>query len=409
MEVLGFTPHIGQAKAIETIFRPTKYVTVRTPRQWGKTMLGINLLLFWAINDKGSKIMWVAPTYQQSTKVMKELISIIADSGIIKSKNMSENEIHLKTGSTILFRSAEKYDNLRGYTMDYMIVDEAAYIRDEAWKSALKPIVLIKGKKVVFFSTPRGRNFFYELDKMGLDPDSTQYSSFQGHYSDNPFVDPAEIESARKTLPAHIFKAEYEGQFVEGDTQVFQIQKANEFARWPQPQGKVYCGIDLGRADDYTVATFIDSTGQVVDIYRANLKDWSEMTAECLKRIKKWNATAMVEINSIGDVIFEQIKKQWSDTHPVFTSTKTKPDMIEGLIVDLNNEVVRIPSAELFGPLRFELDIFEYNYSPRSRTIQYSAPSGMHDDCVMSLAIANYNRKQNKTLGQYAVSSVRMK
>lgn len=408
MEVLGFTPHRGQARAIETIFRPSKYITVRTPRQWGKTMLGINLLLYWAINDKGSKIMWIAPTYQQSTKVMKELISIIADSGIIKSKNLSDNEIHLKTGSSIYFRSAEKYDNLRGYTMDYMIVDEAAYIRDEAWKSALKPIVLIKGKKVVFFSTPRGRNFFYELDRMGLDKDSANYESFKGHYSDNPFVDPEEIESARKTLPAHIFKAEYEGEFVEGDTQVFNIQTANEFNKWPTPAGKVFCGVDLGRADDYTVATFMDSQGTVVDIYRDNLKDWSTMTTEILKRIKKWNATAMVEVNSIGDVIFEQIKKQWSDTHPVFTSSKTKPDMIEGLIVDLNAETVKIPSAELFPSLRFELDIFEYNYSPKSRTIQYSAPNGFHDDCVMSLAIANYNRKQNKTLGQYAVAGKRL-
>ena len=408
MEVLGFTPHIGQQRAIEIIFGSSKYVTVRTPRQYGKTMLGINLLLYWAINDKGSKIMWVAPTYQQSTKVMKELISIIADSGIIKSKNLSENEIQLKTGSTILFRSAEKYDNLRGYTMDYMIVDEAAYVRDEAWKSALKPIVLIKGKKVVFFSTPRGRNFFYELDKMGLDPDSPNYASFKGHYSDNPFVDPEEIEAARKTLPAHIFKAEYEGEFVEGDTQVFNIQSANEFSKWPQPQGKVYCGVDLGRADDYTVATFMDSQGNVVDIYRDNLKDWSTMTAEVIKRIKKWNATAMVEINSIGDVIFEQIKKQWSDTHPMFTSSKTKPDMIEGLIVDLNNEVVKIPNADLFPALRFELDVFEYNYSPKTRTIQYAAATGFHDDCVMSLAIANYNRKQNKTLGQYAVAGKRL-
>jgi hypothetical protein len=125
------------------------------------------------------------------------------------------------------------------------------------------------------------------------------------------------------------------------------------------------------------------------------------MIQEMLVKIKKWNATVMVETNSIGDVVFEMLKKQWSDTHPFVTSSKSKNDMIEGLAVDLNNVAIRIPNAELFAPLQFELGIYEYDYSPKTRSIRYNAPASFHDDCVMSLAIANHNRKQNKTLGTY--------
>ena len=59
--------------------------------------------------------------------------------------------------------------------------------------------------------------------------------------------------------------------------------------------------------------------------------------------------------------------------------------------------------ANLFAPLLSELEVFTYQYNPKTRSIRYGHPTGLHDDCVISLAIVNYNRKQNKTLGTYAV------
>ena len=142
--------------------------------------------------------------------------------------------------------------------------------------------------------------------------------------------------------------------------------------------------------------------GYIVDIYRANLQDWSQMIQEMLLKIKKWNATVMVESNSIGDVVVEMIKKQWQNTHPFATTSKSKNEIIEGLAVDLNNIEVYIPNEELFAPLQFELGIYEYDYSPKARSIRYNAPPSFHDDCVMSLAIANHNRKENKSIGTYS-------
>ena len=111
----------------------------------------------------------------------------------------------------------------------------------------------------------------------------------------------------------------------------------------------------------------------------------------------------MVEVNSIGDVIYEQIKNQWQDTHPFVTTSKSKNEMIEGLILDMNNRAVTIPDGHLFPWLLSELEVFTYSYNPKTRSIKYGHPTGLHDDCVISLAIVNYNRKQNKTLGTYAV------
>ena len=186
------------------------------------------------------------------------------------------------------------------------------------------------------------------------------------------------------------------------------IAKDNEDTEFlHQKMVQVFCGIDLGKQEDYTVATFIDSRGKVVDIYRSNAQEWTTMVNEIVIRIRKWNATTMIEVNSIGDVIFEMVKKQWQDSHPFITTSKSKQEIIEGLILDMNDEVIRIPSPQLFSWLYNELSYFTYDYNPKTRSIKYGHPSGQHDDTVISLAIANYNRKQNKTMGTYAVMGSR--
>ena len=400
--IKGPNLHKGQSRVVDLLKGNAKYVTVVAPRQTGKTFLAMQALLYWSINDPGCKIFFCSPTYAQARKVLEDLYNAIASSGIVESYNKSDVTLKLKNGSVMMFKSTEREDSLRGYTGDYMVIDEAAYHGEEVWSAVLKPIMLVKGRTVLCISTPRGSNWFKKMYDAGQDPSQPDYASCRMHYTENPYLDIKELEEARRSLPAHIFQAEYEGSFTESGQTVFADTTPNQFDRYPQPQGKIFCGIDLGRANDFTVATFIDTNGNVVDIYRENLQDWSQMIQEMLVKIKKWNATVMVETNSIGDVVFEMLKKQWQDTHPFVTSSKSKNEIIESLAIDLNNIEIRIPSAVLFTPLQFELGIYEYDYSPKTRTIRYNAPNGFHDDTVMSLAISNHNRKQNKSLGAYS-------
>lgn len=404
MVFTGFSPHQHQAQVIKQILTSeAKFYSASIGRQWGKSLMGMNLALYWMINQGPCKVLWVSPVYAQASKVHKELYAAIANSGIVKNNNFSNNEIELKNGSTILFRSAERYDNIRGLTMDYGIIDEAAFMKDDAWQEAIRPVFAVRGKKILFISTPKGKNWFYNLYQLGNSPDHPNYKSYRGSSYDTPFISLTEIEDAKKTLPTSVFKQEYLAEFIDNGGEVFQNLDKNQFQSWPKPRGRVFCGIDLGRAEDYTVATFLDEQGQVVDIYRNNRVEWSQMVNEILGKIKQYNATTMIEVNSMGDVIFEQLKAQWQDTHPFVTSSKSKNEIIEGLILDMNESTIRIPGPELFPSLLSELEVFTYEYNPKTRNIRYGHPKGLHDDTVMSLAIANYNRKQNKQIGAYAV------
>ena len=400
----GFTPHQKQREILTSILSgASKYHIANIGRQFGKSLMGMNLALYWMINSGPCKVMWVSPVYSQANKVQKELYGAIATSGLVKNNNFSSNELELKNGSRIIFRSAERYDNIRGETLDYAILDECAYMRDEAWTEAIKPTLLVKGKKVLFISTPKGKSgWFYDLYQLGLSDDHPNYQAYRGSSYDTPFIDPHEIDEAKRTLPENVFKQEYLAEFIEGGGEVFSNIDQNTFDKWESGQGPYFAGCDIARADDYTVMTVMDRSGRIVEMYRQNNKEWNVMVNEMVAIAKKWNATVMVEENGVGSPIFEMFKRQWQNTHPFVTTNKSKQEIIEGMILDMNEGSIRIPSQGLFPALYHELTVFTYTYNPKTRSISYGHPSGLHDDTVMATAICNYNRKVNKQLGSYA-------
>ena len=407
MVVKGFTPHADQRRVINTIDEnpEAKFITLVTGRQWGKTLLGINLLLKWSLETPGSSLMWVSPIYKQSKKVLEDIGAVIGGSSIVKSINKSDMEIIFTNKSRILFRSGEREDNLRGNTLDYLIIDEAAFIKDEVWDTVLKQTVMVKGKRVLFISTPKGKNFLYSLSIRGEDPDQHKYLALKGTSYDTPYISKDELDEAKETLPEDIYKQEILAQFIDSGGEVFKdIDTYCILPNWIQPSSKKhYAGLDLGRANDYTVLTILDEDGKVVKIYRDRMKPWLEIVTNVINEIKKYNTTLFVEVNNVGDVIYEQIKKEHYNTHPFITTSNSKQNIIEDLIYGLNNQNLILPSPTLFSPLHQELKTFTFEYSPKNRTIKYGAQQGHHDDTIMSLAIAYNCLKQKKTTGSYYV------
>lgn len=405
-KVIGFTPHPKQKEVIDSIIKgPAKFHIATIGRQWGKSLMGMNLALYWMINHKPCKVLWISPVFSQANKVHKEMYSAIKETGIIKSNNYGDNSMTLHNGSSITFRSAERFDNIRGLTMQYGICDEASFMKDDAWREAIRPVFATAGpeSRVCFLSTPKGKNWFYDLYQIGRDPDNPRYKSYTGSSYETPYIDDVEIADAKKTLPEQVFRQEYEAQFIDGGGEVFHNIDSITQPVYPQPIGKVYCGIDLAKQEDWTCAVFQDSQGRVVDIYRDRHTTWGSITKNLVERIKKWNALVVVEVNSIGDVIAEKIQDQWQDTHPFVTTNKSKNEVIEGLILDVSEGNLTIPSKELFPALHHEMTIFTFDYNPKSRTLRYSHPPGSHDDTVIALALSNYARKKYQSRGTYAV------
>ena len=78
------------------------------------------------------------------------------------------------------------------------------------------------------------------------------------------------------------------------------------------------------------------------------------------------------------------------------TTSKSKQDMIEQMMVaNQNKEFTILSNPEI----KKEFNLFTYEYNPKTRNVKYSAPSGFHDDIVMSTAIAFQSYKINKIKG----------
>jgi hypothetical protein len=317
---------------------------------------------------------------------------------VFKKKDGQKLKIEFINGSTLQFFSAERYDNIRGFTFDYLICDEFAFMDSEAWTAVLRATILVKGKKVLLISTPNGKNHFYQL--FSLDGINEQYKSFKMTSYDNPMIDPKEIDDARLTLPEHIFKQEYLAEFVDGGSSVFgEINYSEEV----KESKLFYGGLDVARADDYTVLTIFNDKGNMVFIDRWRHDSWTNIVAKAAKIIEQYNANVYVEVNSIGDPIFEMLKQILNNKNlvqPFVTTSKSKQDIIEQLAVANQNKEVTILPVEW---LKKEFDVFTYEYNPKTRIIKYSAPSGFHDDGIMSSAIGYESFKKLKLKGKYFI------
>jgi hypothetical protein len=320
-----------------------------------------------------------------------------AGTGIIQT---NASDLIIKTGnSTLQFFSSERYDNLRGFTFDYLVCDEFAFMDEQAWTEVLRATVLVKGKKVLLISTPKGKNHFYQiynLEHVNKDYKSFTMTSYDGLAKAN------EIDSAKLTLPDHVFRQEYLAEFIDGGT--------SPFKQWKESQGqktdRLYAGLDLGRADDYTVLTILNDKGDMVYCNRWRHDSWTNILRQVSSVLNEYKPNTYIEVNSIGDALYEQIKGLLNNPQiiqPFTTTTKSKQDIIEQLIVANQNDDCSILGLDW---LKKEYDMFTYEYNAKTKNVRYSAPVGFHDDGVMSHAIAYEAFKKLRIQGVYNLGFV---
>ena len=214
-------------------------------------------------------------------------------------------------------------------------------------------------------------------------------------------IDKVEIDAIRRSLPEHVFKQEYLAEFMDNSSGLFKNVKDNTIETGADRTGKLFGGIDIGRADDYTVLSIINEKNEMVYIERWRHDEWSVIINKVAVQIKKFNALTYVEVNNQGDVFYEMLKRICGNrVEPFVTSLKTKPVMIEDLAVLFEQNDIKIINHEWIID---ELEAFTYIYNPKTRQVKYSAPNGVHDDGVISLSLAVQSRKHLSRKGQYTI------
>jgi hypothetical protein len=398
IRLILYSPHQGQL-----VFHNSRarFKIMTCGRRWGKTLAAGNDMVKRVCDRPRSLGWWVTPTYKIGNRgwklLTRALSGVIAPGGIRRG----ERTIELANGSLIEFRSADNPDALRGEGVNHLVVDEAAMIPREAWEEALRPTLSDTKGSAVLISTPKGRNFFFELFCRGNDPEYDGWESFTFPTSSNPYIDPEEIEEARKTLPLDVFRQEYEAQFLEDSAGVFRGMAECIRGDLEDPvRGREYVlGWDPAKYEDFSVFTVMDEERRhVVAWDRFNGIDYSLQ----VERLGVWhrkynNARIIMDSTGAGDPLLENVKKHVTRRVEGYTFTSTsKQQLIEHLAVAVQEGSVSFPKD--LAVLRHELELYQYEIT-RAGNIRYSAPEGYHDDAVVSLALATWGCRKIRVHG----------
>ena len=139
-----------------------------------------------------------------------------------------------------------------------------------------------------------------------------------------------------------------------------------------------------------------------IDIWRHD--SCTNISKKIADKINEYNALTYIEVNSIGDAIFEQVQNlchNRENVQPFVTTSKTKQDIIEGLAVATQSNEVYFTDVEW---LKKEFEVFTFKYNAKSRSIKYGAPFGFHDDGVIATALSYSSLKVLKSSGEYYVT-----
>lgn len=386
-KLLLYHPHDGQVPMHKSNAR---FRVATCGRRFGKSFMALNEIVKHAWENPDHLCWWTAPTYKQCANVFEMIKKHFK--GAIESTRTSPNmEVRLVNGGVIQFHSLERYDNLRGFAVNFLVVDEAADVREEAWNAVLRPTLSDTNGKAIIISTPKGKNWFYEMWTRGRDPEFPDYESWRFPTSANPYIPPGEVEEAERGLPERIFRQEYLAEFLDDDSSVFRgIKKciAGDFEE-PKPGRKYRIGWDVAKHHDYSVIVVMDEeTKHVVAFDRFNHVDWDLQVSRCETLAKKYNnAPVLIDSTGVGDPVFEMLKKRGVKVEGFrFTST-SKEQLINRLSVAIERQEITFPEIEV---LIDELGKYEFEVT-KSGTIRYNAPDGQHDDCVIALALAVWN------------------
>ena len=400
MNITLFTPYDKQKEFISR-FADTDdlFGIVSAPRGSGKTLLGINLMLYWLLQKDNRKGGWISPVYSQAKSVMDQIVNTAGDT--ISSSNRMEGTIGLINGSTLKFLSSDSPDNIRGFRFSHLIIDEAAFVKENALNTAIIPTLNPSGKKCLMISTPKGKNHFFNWYNK---PEAV---TMKFPLTECPYVSKILIEEAKKSLPPDIFRQEFLAEFVDSGNDVFtnvdRVSTVNLFSN--QVRHDVYVGIDTGLTDDMSVMTLIDSTGRTRWIESINNRTIQDIAEQFMSIMGNFSIVGgYIECNGIGKAMADLIRPNYPKVKEFFMTQDRKQDVVRKLIRDMEDLTIEIPTVELCPALHKEFSTYTYKLSPSGK-LSFSHMPGAKDDHIDSLMLANYSRVKFINNKQFKVSS----
>lgn len=389
-----FEPFWYQQEAIND---DSQFRLINKSRQIGfSTVMGAEAA--WEVTHIPGAVIILLSKNQAASKNLLKYVYNILESVQYKDPDFppfgkkNELEISFPTlGSRIVSIPASKEAG-RSYSASHWYFDEIAhtpYVEDIFQAAA--PTIAQTGGRITVFSSPKGKNLFYELYSR---PEDYGFTVFKYPWWVNPVYNPyvdqmlkvekdspewaALLEKAkqgdwykktRKKYSELAFQQEFECDFDSDEDSVFTTRQLEKVFRknWLTPLVDPECpsmdwftsdripghyyvtGIDLGRKRDPSVAITYDITeipAKVAEYKRIppGSADWEQILLTIRKTYSKFESDMLCDSTGIGDVIHERIS-DICDAYVLSDNqySRNKYNLIELTRSAMDNKAFRIP------------------------------------------------------------------
>ena len=221
----------------------TRFKVVAAGRRCGKSRLAAWTMIIRALQAEKCTVFYVAPTQGQARDIMWSLLEELVHP-ILQSKHVNNMEMKLINGSRILLKGADRPDTMRGVSLEYLVMDEYADMKQQVWEEILRPALADRKGDALFIGTPKGRNHFYDLFVYADKSEDESYKSWHFTSYDNEKLDPDEINLAKKSMSTYAFRQEFLASFEALGSEIFKEDWVKFNDESPEI-GEYFIAIDL--------------------------------------------------------------------------------------------------------------------------------------------------------------------
>jgi hypothetical protein len=396
-------PHAGQQIVLDS---KARFKVMNCGRRWGKTVLAAKIIAT-AARKENKMLWWVAPTYRVTKRGYDEVLRQLPEGMLSKPAPPSSNFdagrpviLHFRNRTKMEFYSAERPEGMLGAGVDYAVLDEAATMPSRIWNQIVSPTLMDRKGGALMISTPRGKNWFYQVWRKGQEGRDPLWESWTFPTASNPTLPPGEADRMAEDMPMMEADQEIYAKFIAAGSSVFHwpaqsLQEDhaldNGMVEGCSPKGQhVVLGIDLAQTNDYTVLY----GGRMSDrrnvfFERFNQISWSEQkrrirrAVRTLRQAGATGVTLVVDEGNAGTVIVEDLEEAGYDVVGI-NFTTNKANMVRLLAKDLE-----VGHAFLLPDYIEEFENYIMGVTPGGR-FTYSAPEGQHDDVVSAKMLQHH-------------------
>lgn len=381
-------------------------------RQAGKTHAAAEEVVRLVLSRPLTESCLLMPTYKSTKAALRHLRRAVGSLGKRARWKEADKCFVFRNGALLYVRTAEDKDGVptRGLTLDGVLwVDEAAYVPRSAWEAARLTQAAVKDPRVIVTATPCGRNWLYEEWQAGRPGPARNplNESFRFRSVDSPYCNADFVADLKRKLGAKSAMQELNAQFLGDAGAAFNADDVQALltAERLLVRGKqLALGVDMAKEKDFTVCTLMNEWGEAWLLGRWQHTAWPETERRITEMAEKHQALVVVDLGyggGYGGAMADYLERALGAGRVLGVRTGNigvKAQLCEALVADVENRRLRVEQGEYTDHLRHELTFFESHREVVGgvERIRYHGPQGDgeddHDDCVISLALANWGR-----------------